>query len=87
MEKPKILITGATDSTGTPAVGILLQKGFEVRALVHKEDVRSVRLRELGAEVFIGDMQNLDDVRLAWQGVKRGYFCYPLSSDRERHYL
>jgi uncharacterized protein YbjT (DUF2867 family) len=81
MEKPKILITAATGSTGTPAVEILLQKGFEVRALVHKEDVRSVRLRELGAEVFKGDMQNLDDVRSAWQDIKRGYFCYPLSPD------
>jgi uncharacterized protein YbjT (DUF2867 family) len=81
MEKPKILITGATGSTGAPSVEILLKKGFEVRALVHKEDARSARLKELGAEIFVGDMQNLDDVRLAWKGAKRGYFCYPLSPD------
>jgi len=79
MEKPTILITGATGSTGAPSVEILLQKGFQVRALVHKEDSRSARLQKLGAEIIIGDMQNLDDVRLAWQGAKRGYFCYPLS--------
>ena len=81
MEKPKILITGATGSTGMPSVEVLLQKGFQVRALVHKEDARSARLKELGVEIVIGDMQNLDDVRLAWQGAKRGYFCYPLSPD------
>jgi uncharacterized protein YbjT (DUF2867 family) len=81
MEKPKILITGATGSTGMPSVEILLQKGFGVRALVHKEDARSTRLQELGAEIVIGDMQSLDDVRSAWHGAKRGYFCYPLSPD------
>lgn len=81
MGKPKILITGATGSTGTPTVKLLLQKGFDVRALVHKEDVRSTRLKELGAEIVVGDMQNLHDIRLAWQGAKRGYFCYPLSPD------
>lgn len=79
MKKPKILITGATGSTGMPSVKMLLQKGFEVRALVHKEDARSAHLKELGAEIIVGDMQNLDDLRLAWQGAKRGYFCYPLS--------
>lgn len=79
MEKTKILITGATGATGTPAVEVLLQKGFNVRAFVHQEDDRSARLKALGAEIFVGDLQNLDDVRSAWQGVKRGYFVYPLS--------
>lgn len=79
MGKTKILITGATGTTGSPAVKALLKKGFDVRALVHKEDSRSARLKELGAEIIVGDMQNLDDVRLAWHGIKRGYFCYPVS--------
>jgi NAD(P)H dehydrogenase (quinone) len=81
MEKPKILITGATGATGAPSVEMLLQKGYPVRALVHKEDHRSDRLKVLGAEIIVGDMQNMDDVRLAWQGAARGYFCYPLSPD------
>lgn len=81
MEKPKILITGATGATGTPSVEMLLQKGFQVRALVHKEDARSNRLKALGAEIIVGDMQNMEDVRAAWKGAKRGYFCYPLSPD------
>ena len=81
MNKPKILITGATGATGAPSVELLLKNGYSVRALVHKEDARSNKLRELGAEIIIGDMQNLDDVRAAWKGAKRGYFCYPLSPD------
>ncbi len=81
MKKHKILVTGATGSTGTPTVEMLLQKGFEVRALVRKEDARSARFQKLGAEIITGDMQNLHDMRQAWQGVKSGYFCYPLSPD------
>lgn len=81
MRKPKILITGATGSTGKPSVEILLQKGLDVRAFVHKEDERSAYLKALGAEIVVGDMQNLDDIRMAWQGAQRGYFCYPLRPD------
>lgn len=78
MEKIKVLISGSTGTTGMPAVEALLAKGTPVRALVHKEDSRSSRLQALGAEIFVGDMQNLDDMRSAWKGIKRGYFCYPL---------
>jgi NAD(P)H dehydrogenase (quinone) len=81
MKKIKILVTGATGATGAPSVEMLLQRGFEVRALVHKEDARSNRLKKLGAEIVVGDMQDMDDVRLAWKGASRGYFCYPLSPD------
>ncbi len=35
MGNTKILVTGATGSTGTPTVEMLLQKEFDVRALVH----------------------------------------------------
>src|ERR1700760_3864730 len=79
MKNLKILITGATGTTGMPSVEALLQTGMEVRAMVHKLDHRSNRLKELGAEIIVGDLQNIDDVRLAWQGVKRAYFCPPLS--------
>ena len=79
MKNTKILITGATGTTGRPAVEALLQKGLEVRAMVHKQDHRSDHLKELGSEIMVGDLQNLDDVRTAWQEIKRAYFCPPLS--------
>jgi len=81
MNKPKILVTGATGSTGAPSVERLLQKGYPVRALVHREDDRSSRLKALGAEIIVGKMQNMEDIRAAWKGVERAYFCYPVRPD------
>jgi uncharacterized protein YbjT (DUF2867 family) len=34
----------------------LLERGHAVRALAHREEDRSKRLQELGAEVVIGDL-------------------------------
>ena len=75
----KYLITGATGATGGEAVRLLLQKGHKVRAFAHREDERSRKLQELGAEVVFGDLQNLDDVSAALKGIQRAYFCYPIS--------
>jgi uncharacterized protein YbjT (DUF2867 family) len=41
------LVTGATGATGGYAVGRLLERGHAVRALAHREDDRSKRLRSL----------------------------------------
>ena len=38
-----------------------------------------MRLQELGAEVVIGDLLNLNDVRLALRGIRGAYLVYPLS--------
>lgn len=75
--KPQMLVTGATGKTGAPVVQQLLEKGYPVRALVHREDARSARLRELGAAVVRGDLLDLSSVRSAIAGAKRAYFCYP----------
>ena len=37
-----------------------------------------MRLQELGAEVVIGDLLNLNDVRLALSGIRGAYFVYPV---------
>jgi nucleoside-diphosphate-sugar epimerase len=63
-----LLVTGATGATGGCAVKRLLERGHAVRALAHREDDRSRRLQELGAEVVIGDLLKLNDVRLALTG-------------------
>jgi NAD(P)H dehydrogenase (quinone) len=44
MIKPRIIVTGATGKTGSVVVTDLLQAGYPVRAMVHREDGRSARL-------------------------------------------
>ena len=73
-----VLVTGATGDTGRPTVERLLEKGFNVRALVRKDNERAQRLRDLGADIALGDLKSLREVRLAMEGVQRAYFCFPL---------
>src|SRR5258706_16353447 len=79
MNNSKVLVTGATGLTGSHTFQLLLDHGRPVRVLAHREDDRSKRLQDLGAEVTIGDLLNLSDVRSALNGVQSGYFVYPLS--------
>jgi len=76
--KATILIGGATGATGSVATRLLLEKGLAVRALVHKEDERSQKLKSLGAEIFVGDLHDFRAVRGAFEGIKRAYFVYPV---------
>jgi uncharacterized protein YbjT (DUF2867 family) len=78
--QPKILVTGATGKTGAPTVTQLLARGYPVRALVHREDSRSERLRRSGAEVVVGSLEDIEDVAAAMAGVQRAYYCPPLAS-------
>jgi NAD(P)H dehydrogenase (quinone) len=77
--KKLFLVTGATGDTGRPTVKLLQEKGYRVRALARKEDQRAQDLRDLGAEVVVGDMLNLNDMRKALKGVTGGYFVFPLA--------
>ena len=78
-----ILVTGAAGgaqgSTGRRIAALLLEKGIQVRAFVHKLDARADALRELGAEVVQGDLLDPDSVRAALRGIKRAYFTYPVT--------
>jgi uncharacterized protein YbjT (DUF2867 family) len=78
--KPKILVTGATGKTGAPTVRELLARGFPVRAFVHGDDARSDALRDAGAEIAVGSLEDIDAVAAAMSGVQRAYFCPPLAS-------
>ncbi len=79
MPKPKILITGATGKTGGPTTLQLLAKGYPVRALVHQLDGRAEPLRQAGAEIFPGSLEDFGDLRGAMHDVARAYFCPPLA--------
>ena len=75
-----ILVTGAAGKTGSAAVSQMLGRGFPVRALVRRHDDRASSLEALGAEIFVGDLDDLGSVRQAMEGVKRVYFVYPPQS-------
>jgi len=74
----KVLVTGATGSTGRATVEELLARGHKVRALAHAQDDRSKTLQERGVEVVFGDLLDFDQVRAALDGVQRAYFVYPI---------
>lgn len=76
--KPTILVGGASGATGSVAARLLLEKGLAIRALVHKEDERSQKLKSLGAEIFVGDLHDFRAVRAAFEGIKHAYFVYPV---------
>lgn len=76
--KTKILITAANGHTGFPAAKELLNLGFEVRAMVRNHlNPKAQELKKLGAELFIGDMNDYRDVKKALLKVNRAYFCPP----------
>jgi NAD(P)H dehydrogenase (quinone) len=78
MSSPKFLVTGSTGKTGAPVALQLLQKGYAVRALVHRLDQRSERLQQAGAEIMVGSLEDMVDLRAAMTGIQRAYFCPPL---------
>jgi NAD(P)H dehydrogenase (quinone) len=75
----KVLITGATGDTGRPAVRESLKLGLTVRAMVLANDDRSKALADLGAEIVVGNHQEIDTIRQAMEGVDAAYFVYPVA--------
>jgi uncharacterized protein YbjT (DUF2867 family) len=75
----KVLITGATGDTGRAAVREALALGLDVRAMVRRHDDRSAALAALGAEVVLGDLQEVNTLRDAMNGVESAYFVYPVA--------
>ncbi|MBP1179822.1 NmrA family NAD(P)-binding protein [Methylobacterium sp. PvR107] len=73
------MIAGATGDTGRAAVRSSIELGLAVRAMVHKRDARSEALEKLGAEVVVGDLQEIDTVRAAMEGVDAAYFVWPVA--------
>jgi uncharacterized protein YbjT (DUF2867 family) len=77
-----ILVTGAAGRVG--AVGrtvteLLLKQGKAVRAMVRNEDERAQSLREMGAEVVIGDLLDLESMHRVIAGCETMYFGMSVS--------
>lgn len=78
------LITGAGGGTGGVSRLVIEQlrgRGERVRALVHRDDARADPLRDLGAEVVVGDLTDPQNVVDAMSGVDRMFFSMSVSPD------
>ncbi|MGV9665540.1 NAD(P)H-binding protein [Nocardia niigatensis] len=79
-----ILVTGAAGGsqggTGRLVTETLLRAGLPVRAFVHSDDGRAAELKDLGAEVVVGDLREITAVTPALEGVCRAYFTYPVTA-------
>ena len=72
-----ILVTGAAGrmgSIGRMLTQYLIERGEAVRALVRTEDERADALRQLGAEVIVGNLLDLDSMHRAIEGCESIYF-------------
>ncbi len=79
--KPKILVTSAAGKTGLPVSLQLLERGYPVRAFLRRDDGRARLLRDAGAEVFLGDLYDICDMREAMTGAVRAYHCAPTAAN------
>jgi uncharacterized protein YbjT (DUF2867 family) len=78
------LVTGAGGGIGSVSrqvVKLLLDDGHPVRAMVRRDDDRATALREMGAEVVVGDLTNPHDVANAMAGVERMFFNMSVSPE------
>lgn len=83
IDKGSILVTGAAGqlgAVGRTVTGLLLDRGFPVRAMVRREDDRAAALRAAGAEVVVGDLLEPADVYRVVSGCRRVYFGMSVSA-------
>ena len=77
-----ILVTGAAGRVGAVGRTVterLLKQGKAVRAMVRSEDERAQSLRDMGAEVVVGDLLDLESMHRAIAGCETMYFGMSVS--------
>jgi uncharacterized protein YbjT (DUF2867 family) len=79
-----ILVTGAAGrvgGTGRTVAELLLKQGKAVRAMVRNEDQRAQALRDMGAEVVVGNLLDLESMHRVIAGCETMYFGMSVSDD------
>ena len=76
----KSLVTGGSGFLGSHLVEALVERGESVRALVRPTSDTTL-LDGLGADLVVGDLGDVQSLKLAVQGVERVYHCAALASD------
>ena len=77
--KSKILITGATGTTGQYALQALLQVDIDIRVMGRTLDDRYTALAEQGIELVQGDFLDYQSLKKATEGIDAIYFVYPFA--------
>jgi len=71
-KKLKVLVTGATGNTGSLLVPALLNAGIDVRIFV-RDEAKAEPLKDLGAEVVIGDLDQPETISPAVKNIDKIY--------------
>jgi uncharacterized protein YbjT (DUF2867 family) len=78
-----ILVTGATGQhggTGAYVVEALRKAGRSVRVLARKHSAQTKILKDLGAEIILGDFHDRQSLLPAFDGVSTATFTYPINA-------
>lgn len=82
MSKDKILVTGAGGEVGSISNKIIIKlraEGKNVRGFLRKGNKHAAELEKTGAEIYQGDLFNLEDLKKALDGVNKVYFSMSLN--------
>ena len=74
-------VAGRVGGIGRAVTELLLQQGKAVRAMVRNEDERAQALRDMGAEVVVGNLLDLDSMHRVIDGCDTMYFGMSVSDD------
>ena len=79
-----ITVFGATGAQGGPVARALLQNGFKMRAVTRNTDSEKAKaLRDAGAEVVAGSIDNRDSVKAAVAGAYGAFVVTPFLVSNE----
>ena len=70
----RILVTAATGNTGSILIPSLIEAGEEVRAFVRNEE-KAKPLKDAGAEIYLGDLDDSTSIDQALDGIEKVYLC------------
>ena len=76
-ENELILVYGATGAQGGPVARRLLEEGRRIRILT-RDPGKAESLREAGAEIALGDLENPESLEAASKGADKVFFHVPL---------
>jgi uncharacterized protein YbjT (DUF2867 family) len=76
MSSPLIVVTGASGNIGSQLADILLSKGKKVR-VVGRDAKKLAPFVQKGAEAFVGNAENPEDMKRAFAGAKAVFALIP----------